>query len=247
MALTKGDLRTLTRQLLGNRTSASITDAWYDARVYSAYRRLCTFQGEVKAPGMRQPALRRLGFFELQDRNTRTISSVTPTLTGNSGNFITPLPATNVVTVVDLFDRTNNRGLDRRSLRELRTRDPDKTGRPRTWCPAGQGGTVGYYVNQIPTTIDTAIDAIDVYEWVYLYPAALATDATVPVIPDTWHIAIVHAAASEGAMLLDMPEKHGEMEGKFIAYIAERKSPIEEAAHSGLAGARRFTPIGPRF
>lgn len=247
MSLTRADLRTVTKQMLGNRVSANITDTWYNSRVDSGYRRLCTFQGTVSSPGSRQPQMRRLGFFELQDRNARVISSATPALTGNSGNFITPLPATDVVTVVDLFDRTNDRGLDRRSLRELRTRDPDKTGRPRTWCPAGQGGVVGYYVNQIPTTTDTAIDAIDVYEWVYRYPTTLAADAAVPVIPDVWHIAIAYAAASEGAMLLDMPEKHGELEGKFIGYIAERKSPIEEAAHSGLAGARRFTPIGPRF
>jgi len=247
MALSKADLRNLTKQLVGNRTSVNIGDPWYDTRVQSGYRRLCTFQGAVTSPGLKSPQMRRLGFFELQDRQARTISSATPALTGNSGNFIIPLPATNVVTVVDIYDRTNNRGLDRRNLRELRTRDPDKTGRPRTWCPVGQGGTVGYYVNQIPTTTDTTVDAIDVYEWVYKYPADLVQLTDYPVIPDPWHIAIVYAAASEAAMLWDMPEKHGELEQKFLGYIAERKSPIEEAAHSGLAGARRFTPIGPRF
>jgi len=243
MALTKADLRTLTKQLMGNRTSVTITDAWYDARVYSAYRRLCTFQGNVTAPSLKQPTLRRLGFFELQDRQARSIgvAPVTPVITSN---FITPNPSTNVCVVTDIFDRTHDRGLDRRSLRELRTRNPDATGIPRTWCPVGQGGVVGYYVNQIPAVV---ADNIDVYEWLYRYPVALATDSDAPVIPDPWHIAIVYAAGSEAAMFLDMPEKHTELEGKFLGYIAERKSPIEEAAHSGLAGARRFTPIGQRF
>jgi hypothetical protein len=239
MPLTKADLRTLTKQLTGNRTSATVDDTWYDARVYSGYRRLCTFQGAVTSPGMRQPQQRRLGFFELQDRQARSLSYGVLT-----SNFITPNPTTDICVVTDVFDRTHDRGLDRRSLRELRTRDPDKTGIPRTWCPAGQGGLVGYYVNQIP---GSAADDIDVYEWTYKYPTALATDSAEPIIPDAWHIAIAYAAASEASMLLDMPEKHSELEQKFTGYIAERKSPIEESAHSGLAGARRFTPIGPRF
>jgi ABC-type glycerol-3-phosphate transport system substrate-binding protein len=91
-----------------------------------------------------------------------------------------------------------------------------------------------------------AADEIDVYEYVYKYPTALASGSATPVIPDVWHIAIAFAAASEAAMLLDMPEKHSELEGKFVGYIAERKSPIEESARSGLAGSRRFTPIGMR-
>jgi len=243
MALSKAELRALTKQLVGNRTSVNIGDPWYDSRVYSGYRRLCTFQGNVTSPSLKQPTLRRLGFFELQDRQERSIG-VDPISPPNTSNFITPLPTTDICVVTDIYDRTHNRGLDRRSLRELRTRDPDKTGIPRTWCPVGQDGVVGYYVNQIPAV---ATDNIDVYEWVYKYPAALATEITHPVIPDAWHIAIVYAAASEAAMLWDMPEKHSELEQKFLGYIAERKSPMEEAAHSGLAGARRFTPIGPRF
>ena len=241
MAFTRAQLVTLTKQLAGNRTNASsLTDTWYQDRVTSGYRRLCTFQGAVQSPGLRQPQQRKLGFFELQDRQARTLDS---TLTSN---FVTPSPATDVVTVVDVYDRTNNRGLDRRALRELRTRDPEATGRPRTWCPTGQGGVVGYYIDHIPTSLLTTVDAIAVYEYVYKYPTALASDSTTPIIPDVWHIAIVFAAASEAAMLLDMPEKHLELEGKFIGYIAERKSPIEESAHSGLAGSRRFTPIGMR-
>lgn len=238
MSLTKADLRTLTKQLVGNRTSTTIDNTWYDARVLSGYRRLCTFQGMVTSPGLRQPQLRRLGFFELQDRQAR---SLTIALTSN---FVTPSPATDVVTVVDVFDRTHDRGLDRRSLRELRTRNPDATGIPRTWCPVGQGGVVGYYVNCVPST---TAEEIAVYEWIYKYPTALATDGATPVIPDVWHIAIAYAGASEAAMLLDSPERHAELEGKFTGFIAERKSPIEEAAHSGLAGARRFTPIGSRY
>lgn len=241
MAFTRAQLVTLTQQLTGNRTNTSnLTASWYQDRVTSGYRRLCTFQGTVNAPGLRQPQQRRLGFFELQDRQPRTLDN---TLTSN---FVTPSPATDVVTVTDVYDRTHNRGLDRRALRESRTHDPDATGIPRTWCPAGQGGVVGYYINQVPTSASTSVDAISVFEYVYKYPTVLASDSAVPVIPDVWHIAIAFAAASEAAMLLDMPEKHTELEGKFLGYIAERKSPIEESAHSGYAGARRFTPIGMR-
>lgn len=238
MALTKVDLRTLTKQHLGNRTSTNVDDAWYDARVLSAYRQLCTFQGYVQAPGMRQPQMRRLGFFELQDRQSRTLAI---TLTSN---FITPSPATNVVTVIDLYDRTNNRGLDLRGRRDIYARDPDATGRPTCWTPAGEGGVVGYYLDRRP---GVAADEIIVYEYVYRYPTALAADVDTPIIPDVWHIAITYAAAAEGALLLDMPEKHTEMTAKFGAFIAERKSPIEQAAFSGFAGQRRWTPIGARY
>jgi hypothetical protein len=237
VAFTKAQLRTLTKQLAGNRTSATIIDSWYDDRVTSGYRRLCTFQGAVQMPGLRQPQQRRLGFFELQDRQARTLDT---TLTSN---FITPSPSTDVCVILDIYDRTHNRGLDRRSRRELLTRDPEATGIPRTWCPAGQGGVIGYYINQVPSV---TAQNINVYEYVYKYPTALATDGTSPVIPDIWHIAIAYAAASEAAILMDNPEKHTEMEGKFISFISERKSPMEESAHSGLAGSRRFTPIGSR-
>ena len=243
MALTKADLRTLTKQLVGNRVSATIDSTWYDTRVQSGYSRLCTFQGLVNAPGMKQPTMRRLGFFELQDTQSRSIgiAPVSPVITSN---FITPSPATNVCVITDIYDRTHDRGLDRRGMRELRTRNRDATGIPRLWCMAGQGGVIGYYVDRIPALV---ADNIDVYEYVYKYPTALATDGVAPVIPDVWHIAIAYAAASEAAELLDMAEKHAELESKFLGYIAERKSPMEEAAHSGLAGTRRWTPIGMRI
>lgn len=238
MALTKADLRTLTKQLVGNRTSTTIDSTWYDARVLSGYRRLCTFQGAVQSPGLRQPQQRRLGFFELMDRQSRSLT------TALTSNFITPSPSTNVAYVYDIYDRTHNRGLDRRGLRELVTRDPDATGIPRLWCPVGQGGVVGYYVDRVPAL---TADEITVYEYVQKYPADFASDAATPVIPDIWHIAIAYAAASEAAILLDIPEKHAEMEGKFTGFISERRSPMEDAAHSGLAGARRSTPIGRRI
>jgi hypothetical protein len=238
MALTKADLRTLTKQHLGNRTSTNIDDTWYNARVLSGYRQLCTFQGYVQAPGMRQPQMRRLGFFELQDRQARSLT------TALTSNFVTPSPATNVVTVTDIYDRTNNRGLDRRGLRDIMIRDPDATGRPMIWAPAGEGGVVGYYIDRRPGVVG---DNIDVYETVYKYPADFASDVATPVIPDVWHVAITYAAAAEGALLLDMPEKHTEMNGKFAEFIAARKSPIEQAAFSGLAGQRRWTPIGARY
>lgn len=237
MALDQEALRTITKQLVGNRTSATIDDTYYNARILSGYRRLCTYQGPVRSPGMAQPQMRKLGFFELQHRQARTIDET------QVGNFITPDPSSDVVTVMDIYDRTNNRGLDRRGLRELLSRDPDALGVPRVWCPAGQDGVVGYYVDRVP---ETSSQAIDVYEYVYKYPLPLANDIASPVIPDVWHIAIAYAAAAEAALLFDMPEKHTELEGKFMDFIAERKSPIEESDHGGLAGNRRWTPIGRR-
>lgn len=238
MALNKGELRAETKRLVGNRTATDLDDDWYDARVLSGYRQLCTFQGYVQSPGVRQPALRRLGFFELQDRQARSLSFGVQTT-----NFVTPDPATDVVTVVDVYDRTNNRGLARRPLRDLLMRDPDGTGRPTFWCPAGQGGVVGYYIDKFPGSAD---DDIDVYEYVQKYPTALASDTTNPVIPDVWHFGIALCAAVEAAQLLDMPEKATEMTSAFEKFIAARKSPIEESGFSGRAGQRRMVIVGDR-
>ena len=237
MALTKADLRTLTKQLVGNRTSTTIDDTWYDTRVYNAYRRICTFQGPVQGPGIKQPSFRRLGFFELQSRDTRSLT------TALTSNFVTPI-ATNVVTVLDVYDRTNNRGLSAMNISDVRASDPDSTGRPTKFCPGGQGGAVGYWIDRVPAS---STDNIDVYEYSYLYPTALVADGDYPIIPDPWHQPIAYAAASEAASLMDMPDKAQELEQRFISYIAERKTPMEEAGYKGLGGARRFSIIGSRY
>lgn len=234
MALSLSDMRTSVQALTGNRVTSSYNTAWYTARVNSGYRRLVTFQGPVAAPGARQPNMRRLGFFELEDRSSRTLTSAL------TSNFVEPaLP--NVVTVLDVYDATYNVPLDPMNERDQRALDPDALGRPRRWFPAGQGGVVGYYIDRRP---GSAADNITVYEYSQIYPAALVGDADTPVIPDDWHQAIVYAAAKEAAELFDMPEKAGEMENRFISYIAERKSPKELAGFRGRAGVRRHTPIG---
>src|SRR3990172_3701665 len=106
MALTKAQLRARVKQAVGGRTSttgAVIDDAWYDERVLDGYRELCTFQGPVQLPSFRSRTYRRLGFYELEDRSTRSLT------TALASNFVTPI-ATNVYIVTDVYDRTNNRG-----------------------------------------------------------------------------------------------------------------------------------------
>jgi len=233
MAYTLTDLINRVKQVVGNRTSTAVNDAWYTDRINSGYRRLCTFQGPVTRPGMSQPQFRVLRFFELERRDARSLATATT-------NFVTPT-ASNVVYVVDIYDRTNNRGLKRSSKRELRRFDPDEGGTPRFWSPAGNAGTVGYEIYPYPTA---TTDAIDVYEYTYVYPTALASATDTPVIPEAWQPAIWMAAAAEAASLLNIPEKSQEMETRFTGFIAERKSPREEAAYSGRAGARTNIMVG---
>lgn len=236
MALTKAELRTLTKQMVGNRASATLTDAWYDTRVFDAYRRLATFQGQVPGPGARQPTYRRLRFFELQARTSRTLTTALTT------NFVTPSD-TNACVVVNVYNATDNVPLQLESLAGMQNFDPDGTGKPRFWCPAGQGGTVGYYIDKRP---GSSSDEISVYEYTYNYPGAFAGDSSTPVIPDAWHMGIVYAAAADAARLIDIPEKADELEAKFMQFISERKSPVEEAGYA-RGGSRRSTVIGTRI
>jgi hypothetical protein len=193
---------------------------------------------------MRQPAKRRLGFFELQ---ARTVSSIT---TAATSNFVVPAAEVavpgSVVTILDIYDSTNNRGLGTMSMADARSNDPDAVGRPTRFVPAGNapGSAVGYYIDRRPSVVT---DNIGIYEYTYNYPDAIAGDGDSAIIPDPWHMAIAYAAGAEAAILLDMPEKAQELEGRFLAIVAERKSPMEEAGYRGIGGARRYSTIGSRY
>lgn len=233
--MTPDELTTLAKQALGNKNVTSDSAAWYLARVNSAYRRICTFQGPVKRPGMRQPQLRVLRFFELADSITNTITSAL------TDNFVTPATSqASLFMVTDVYDTTNDRWMSRPGLRHMRRLNPDATGIPREWVPDGKGGVLGYRIYPRPST---SAEEITVREYVYKYPAALTSGGAAPVIPEPWHQAIWIAAAAEGARLLEWPEKAAEFESQFMEFLAERKSPMEEASSSG---GRRWFTVGPR-
>lgn len=228
-------LRTLTKQALGNRVITTDSDGWYTDRVNSAYARIALFNGPTKVPGRREPRMRTLRFFELMDA---VDNSITDALTDN---FVTPTSTqTRLFAVTDVYDLTNDRYLNRPARRRLRRLNPDATGIPTEWVPDGVGGVTGYRIYPRPSQ---SSEEIDVREYVYLYPDVLTGDGDTPVIPLNWHPPIWMAAASEGAKLLDWPEKATEMEGLFMDFLAGNKTPVEESAYSG---GKRWFNVGAR-
>jgi hypothetical protein len=229
----RGELVTLTKQALGNRTGGNLSDAWYSDRVNTAYARLTTFQGLVMAPGMRRPRFRVLRFFELYNDDDRTIAAADVA----TSNFITPASSSPVVYVDNVYNLTDDRQMARKSIRYMHTLNPQQTGKPLRWAPGGKAAP-GYYIHPIPSSTS---DSLTVREHTYQYPDEMTADGDYPVVPGVWHSGIWMAAAAEGASLIDWPEKSAEMEQKFMAFIAERRSPVEE---SGAAGGRRHFTIG---
>ena len=234
-----GDLTTtqmiaLAKQALGGRSSGLMTDAWYIDRLNSGYSRLCTFQGLVMAPGMRRPQFRVIRFHELYDDTDST-------LTITSDNFISVrdgLAAGSVVYVDNVYDLTNKRPLFRKATRFMNSQDPDDLGIPRSWSPAGSKGNTGYFIHPRP---GVAGDVIAVRNRTYNYPKILVEGTQDPIIPGAWHKGIWIAAVAEGAQIIDWPEKAAEHEQLFMKFLAERRSPVEEA---GAAGGRRHFTVG---
>lgn len=232
--MTKATLRTLVQQSVGNRTSTTIDDAWYDTRVLNAYKQLVTFQGMVMRPGRKAPQFRILRFPQLENRLPRTLD------TSLTSNFVANQAA--VYTVDDVFDRTNNRGLDRESERRIRQLDPDETGPPRRWEPASENGVDGYYIWPFP---GVTTDNIDVYEYVVLTPV-LNSDGDSPLLPDEWHPAIAYLASIEASEQFDMPERATEMRNAFQSLVSSLQAPNEIRSAAGLAGNRRRIRVGLR-
>jgi len=220
--MTPDELITLTQQHVGNRSSATITDAWYLARVQSGYNRLATFQGYVQRPGQKQPQFRRVRFYELQHEIERTISS------SLTNNFVAN--STGVYSVDGLWNNTDGVRIDGWPHRKMMTVDKTATGYLRYWCPDGKSNTQGYRVYKIPTS------DVTVTEYVYNLPETLSEGGSAPVIPSEWHTAIHLAAGAEAAELLRMPDQSMALEQRFLAFIAERKSPYEEAKSRGGFG-----------
>lgn len=232
--MTKATLRSLVKQAVGNRTSTAIDTAWYDTRVLNAYKHLVTYQGMVMRPGRKSPQFRILRFPQLESRLTRALD------TSISINFVANQATVEVVD--DVFDRTNNRGLTRRSERRIRQLDPDEAGVPRIWEPASEAGVDGYYIWPSP---GVATDDIDVYEYVVLTPI-LASDSTEPLVPAEWHPAIAYLASAEASEFFDMPEKAAEQRAAFNALVSSLQAPNEIRAAAGLAGNRRRIRVGSR-
>ncbi len=233
--LTTAELLALVKQALGGRNTGLMNDAWYTQRINSAYARLCTFQGVVQAPGMRRPQFRALRFFELYSDFDSTIG---PT----ANNFSVAVQGASfgsVVYVDNIYDLTNDRPLARKAIRYMNARNPDDTGTPRIWSPGGSLQQVGYFYHPRPASDGS--DTIAIRERSYNYPDLLLSNGVDPNIPGAWHKAIWLAAVSEAAQVIDWPEKAAEYEQLFMAFIAERRSPVEE---SGAAGGRRHFTIG---
>jgi hypothetical protein len=175
-------------------------------------------------------------FFELYQDDDHTLAiadySGPPTT-----NFTTPASTTAFVYVDNLYDLTNSRPIQRKSLRYIDKLNPTQGGIPLRWVPAGRGAP-GYLIHPVPTESG---HVISVRERTYQYPVALESGNDVPIIPAAWHQGIVYAATAEAADLIDWPEKAAENEQKFTTFIAQRRSPLEE---SGAAGGRRHFVIG---
>jgi hypothetical protein len=177
--------------------------------------------------------MRVLRFFELYANDDRTLTTGLVA----SGNFITPTAsADKIVTIENIYDLTNDVFLRRKGMRWMDRQNPQRTGTPRNWVPGGDT-TPGYYILPIPSSSN---EEISVRERTYQYPTLLASAMT-PVIPAAWHAAIWKAAAAEAASIIDWPEKEQEMESAFMRFIAERRSPVEEA---GAGGGRRYFSVG---
>jgi len=229
VALTLATLRARTKQALGGTAITSeVDETWYNERVNQGYRRLCTFQGQVSRPGVKQPQFRILRFMALESTSDQLLA------TGMSSNFVTPGEGQSLVYMVtDLYDVTNRRPMRRISRRKMQRLDPTETGMPRLWVPAGNSGGVGYRIYPTPSTTS---EEVTVREYTYKYPAAMTSDSESPVIPDEWHHAIWMAAASDGALILDWTAKYQELEQRFLGFISERKSQYEEASFAGGPG-----------
>ncbi len=233
--MTLAELRTALTQAMGGVTITTSTDAtWKNDRINNGYDRLATFQGEVKDPAAPRRQFRVLRFFELIDVTERSLS------TSLTSNFVTPSIASTrkVHSVQDIYDKTNKRILSRKPMNKARRWNPDEDGKPREWAPAGESGAIGYYIRPRP---QVSGDDITVREITYLRPALLSADTDEPVIPRDWHIAILYAAAEEAGMLLEQDKMVEKFGAKFIQYIAERRSPAEEA---GMSGGLRWNTVG---
>ena len=225
--MTRAQIRTLVQQHVGNRVTGVFNNAWFDARVLDAYRRLVSLQGRTPGSDRGGARYRHLRFPEMENRLTRsiTLSEADNFLANQSGAFIT----------IDIYDRTNDRGLSLVSEADLRYHDPDDLGVPREWRPGALNGINGYWIWPRPGTTS---DNIDVYETVLVTPT-LAADGDSPLVAEHWHRAIEYAAASDAAMLMDIPEKHDALEQKFAAYVSERLSYNEMAIRGSRSGRRR--------
>lgn len=194
----------------------AIDDSWYVDRVNEGYRRVCTYQGPVTAPGAKSPMMRRVRFSELYDRLTRTLT------TGGSTNFFANQAS--VYNVVGLYDRDNDRPIIRKSRRDFMRRDPEATGSVTIWTPDGEGDVRGYRVWRIPSV------ALSIYEYVYKSAETLANDATAPVIPEEWHVAIEYAAAAAAASRIHNSQRANELEAMFRQQMSECQLSTEDPA-----------------
>lgn len=219
--MTTDELVDRTQQLLGNRSSTVLSDAYYLDRVNEAYQWLSTFDDRI------QGRKRSIRFNELEDQISRTLAA-SPTT-----NFVAN--SANVFSVIALWDTTNARAIERKGSRRLARQNPALEGRILMWSPAGsnESGTrvAGYRIWKKPD-VSTAI-----IETVYLNAEALVAAGVGPVIPSIWHTPIYIKAAAITANLEGLPDEAAKFNAAAIQATRELRLPSDDAQSFG---SRRF-------
>ena len=204
--MTADELVTAVKQRVVNLVNATMTDAWYLARVNDGYRALCTFYDEeLKTP---------LRFPHFQTTRDKTIS-------GLSTNVF-PISDADIFSVTSMWDLTNSRDVPERAIRELETIDPTLTGALLKYAIVGTGTAMALRLYKIPET------AVSVRLGVYLYPEALVAAGPSPVIPVVWHRGIEYLAAADAADKQGLPDRRDALFKMVLTFIRSTRSPTQE-------------------
>lgn len=203
--MTTDQLITGIQQRVVNLTNAVFTAAWYLDRANQGYRQLVTFY-DVE---MRRP----LRFPHFQTTRDKVI-------TGGSNLYV--IPDADIFSVTSMWDLTNGREIEEKSIRELETSDPTVVGTLQKYAIVGTGVAQALRLYAIPSAATT------VRLGVYLYPETLAIGGAGPTIPEAWHRAVELFAASDAADKLALPDRRDALYNQAVNAIRSTRSPTQE-------------------